>query len=229
MSTNMKANNYPGLDAKTTFLIISSSIILLVWSYGSSWVDLGPVTASIITYGLYMFYWGYTLLTKNYLIKRLIILGTIAGVLELVTDDYLVHTIHSLVYPKGEWMIWSSPAYMPFAWANVLVQLSFIGVLLTQKYNIWIASIVLCIAGGMYIPLYEHLASGAGWWWYNNNTAMILNAPIYVIVCEALISLSLPLIVWYAEQHILRRTVYLGIGLGVWIYVSAIVSYMIAR
>ncbi|WP_143519998.1 hypothetical protein [Reichenbachiella sp. 5M10] len=225
----MKNDHFPGLDRPTTIVVLSSAFLLILWSIGSSVLDAGPISASIITYGLYLFYWMYALIRKNPLMQRLMIFGTVAGLLELITDHYLVDTIHSLVYPEGEWMIWSSPAYMPFAWSNVLLQLSFIGVLLMKKYNLLWASVILCIAGGMYIPLYEHLASEAGWWWYNDNTAMIFNAPIYVILCEALISLSLPLIVSFSEYHSLRKTLYMGLGEGLWIFISAVLAYTVAH
>jgi hypothetical protein len=189
----------------------------------------GPISASIISYGLYGFYWLYAIRTKNPLVERLMIFGTIAGVMELATDYYLVDIINSLVYPGNEPMIWRSPAYMPFAWSNILLQLSFIGVLLTSRYGIIKASIILCIAGGMYIPTYEHLAKDAGWWWYNANTTMIFNAPLYVIVCEALISLSLPGIVYYSEHHKIGKTLLLGIAEGIWIFVSAWLAFTIAH
>ncbi|UXP31522.1 hypothetical protein N6H18_14315 [Reichenbachiella agarivorans] len=218
-----------GLDFKTTKYILVSSAVLILWSLGASIIEAGPVTASIITYSLYGFYWYYALSKKNPLILKLVIFGTVAGVMELVTDHYLVEWIDSLVYPSKEWMIWSSPAYMPFAWSNVILQLGFIGVLLTQKTNLWKASIILGIAGGMYIPLYEHLAKDAGWWWYHDNTTMILNAPVYVIICEALISLSLPLVIYYAEHHKPTKAVLLGLAEGVWILISAILAFTIAH
>jgi hypothetical protein len=215
----------PGLDKSTTRVVLLTAGILLAWSWGSSLLDAGPISASIITYGLYGFYWLYALRTKNPLIQRLLIFGTIAGLLELVTDYYLVDVINSLVYPGGELMIWSSPAYMPFAWSNVLLQLSFIGVLLTSHYGVLKASIVLGIAGGMYIPTYEHLAKDAGWWFYNFNTPMLFNAPLYVIICEALISLSLPGIIYYSEHQKLGKTFGLGILEGIWIFISAWLAF----
>jgi hypothetical protein len=225
----MQDNSVPGLDKQTTRTILITSGILLGWSAVSSFLKLGPITASIITYGLYAFYWYDAIRTKNPLVQRLILFGTVAGILELYTDHYLVDTINSLVYPGKELMIWNSPAYMPFAWANIIVQLSFIGVLLTQRLGLIKASIILCIAGGMYIPTYEHLAKDAGWWWYNNNTSMIFNAPVYVIVCEALISLSLPGVLYYLEHHKIGKTILLGIAEGIWIFASAWLAYTIAR
>lgn len=218
-----------GLDRQTTKVILISSGVLLVWSFGSSMLVSGPISASIVTYGLYLFYWFYAWKFNNPLILRLLIIGTVAGILELVSDHYLVQTIGSLVYPGNELMFWDSPAYMPFAWSNVLLQLSFIGVLLTRKYGLLKASIVLCIAGGMYIPMYEHLAAGAEWWWYNKNTWMILNAPVYVIICEALISLSLPTLVFFSEHQKWGRSIILGLIIGIWIFVSAIVAFTLAH
>lgn len=225
----MNTNTIAGLDKRTTIAILASSGVLLGWSFVCSLLATGPITASIITYGLYLFYWFYGLYYKNPLVKRLVIFGTIAGILELATDHYLVDTINSLVYPGDELMIWSSPAYMPFAWSNVIVQLSFIGVLLTKRYGLLKASIALCIAGGMYIPAYEHLAKNAGWWWYHANTKMILNAPVYVILCEALISLSLPILLNYSEHHKLSKTVFLGVAEGIWIFISAYLAFTVAH
>jgi hypothetical protein len=116
---------------------------------------------------------------------------------------------------------------MPFAWSNVLLQLSFVGVLLTSRFGLVRASIILGIAGGLYIPMYEHLAKGAGWWWYNLNTPMAFNAPVYVIFCEALISLSLPALIDFSEHNKLGKSVLLGVAEGVWILVSAWLAFQL--
>lgn len=210
---------------KTTVFILSSSGVLLLWSAVSSFWAWGPMSASIITYTLYLVYWLYAWMTRDGLILRLLIIGTLGGVLELYTDHYLVDTIDSLVYLSKELMIWSSPAYMPFAWSNVLLQLGFIGVLLIRKVHLAPASIILAIAGAMYIPMYEHLAKGAGWWWYHMNTRMVLNAPLYVIICEGLISLVLPVTVYYAVKFKASKSTLLGLILGFWIYISALIAY----
>ena len=225
----METQQVPGLDRKTIITVLASSGVLVAWSVFSSYTQAGPITASIITYSLYLFYWFYAIYFNNPLLQRLLIFGTIAGILELATDHYLVSFISSLVYPGDELMIWSSPFYMPFAWSNVLLQLSFVGVLFSRKMNLVYASLLLCLAGGMYIPLYEHLANAAGWWWYHDNVKMVFDAPFYIIVSEALISLSLPFLIRSAEHHNLTRTVYLGIAEGIWILISAIIAYTIAK
>lgn len=213
-----------GLDRKTIVTVIISAIVLMGWSWFSAITAAGPWSAYVITFILYFFFWFYAVYFRNPLILRLAIIGTVAGILELFSDYYLVESINSLYYPKNEWMIWASPAYMPFAWSNVLVQLSFVGVLLTDKFGLLKASIILCIAGGMYIPVYEHLAYDAGWWSYNNDTIMVFNAPLYVIVCEALISLSLPGIIYFSEHNKAVKSLGLGLLLGIWILLSAYIA-----
>ena len=216
-----------GLDTTTIRFVISSALFLMGWSVISSINAYGPWSASFISFFLYGAYWLYYMLTKNQLIFRLLIIGTIAGFLELFADHYLVDVIHSLVYPQKEAMLWSSPLYMPIAWSNIILQLSFVGVLLTNRFGLLKASILLCIAGGMYIPLYEHLANNAGWWYYLKNTPMVFNAPVYVVICEALISLSLPLIIGLSEHNKIIKSIFLGIILGIWIMFSAYISWHI--
>ena len=225
----MQENSIPGLNKRTTVVILITIFALLLWSKLSAIFAWGPVSASVITYGLYAFYLAYAFYSDNPLLVRLTIFGTIAGVLELVTDYYLVDVIDSLVYPGTETMIWSSPLYMPFAWSNVLLQLSFLGMMLTSRYGLVRASIFLCIAGGLYIPTYEHFAKEAGWWFYNSNTPMLFNAPIYVIIAEALISISLPGIIYYSEHKRIRRTFLLGFIEGCWIFIGTWLAYAIIK
>lgn len=214
-------------NKKLTIMIVVTQAVLMTWSIGSSILASGPISASIITYSLFGFYVIYTLYTKDATMIKLLTLGTVAGILELFADHYLVDTINNLVYPGKEAMIWTSPAYMPFAWANVLIQLGYYGILLSRWKGWGTASVILGLAGGMYIPLYEHLAKDAGWWWYHQNVPMVFNAPVYVIICEALISLSLPLLLTRSSNKgVIHGLIYGGIC-GVWIYLSAMLSYMI--
>ncbi|MEQ8471128.1 MAG: hypothetical protein RIC35_08080 [Marinoscillum sp.] len=212
---------------KLTWFIVTTQAILMTWSIGSSILNSGPASAAIISYVLFTAYVLYAIITRDSLMTRLVIFGIIAGILELVTDHYLVETINNLVYPGNEMMIWSSPAYMPFAWANVIIQLGYYGILLSNWKNWGVASIILGIGGGMYIPLYEHLAKDAGWWWYHQNVAMVFNAPVYVIICEGLISLSLPFLLVRSSNKSLITTAIYGIICGVWIYLSALIAFKI--
>ncbi len=221
--------HFEGINKNLTWFIIITQGLLVTWSIGSSILESGPASAAIITYVLFAAYILYAIITRNRIAIRLVSFGLIAGLLELITDHYLVDTIDSLVYPGNEAMIWSSPAYMPFAWANVIIQLSYYGILLSRWKGIAISSVTMALAGAMYIPLYEHLAKDAGWWWYKLNVTMIFNAPLYVIVCEGLISLSLPVLIYYSIKKKYYWTLLLAILEGTWIYVSALLAYSVAK
>ncbi len=119
-------------NKKLTWFIVITQAVLMAWSIGSSILESGPLSAAIISYGLFGVYILYAFITRDSTLSRLILFGLAAGMMELFTDHYLVDTINSLVYPGKEAMIWSSPAYMPFAWANVLIQLGYYGLLLSN-------------------------------------------------------------------------------------------------
>ncbi|NMM47685.1 DUF6989 domain-containing protein [Marinigracilibium pacificum] len=217
-----------GVDKRTTWFIVGSQIMMMVWSFGSSLAKAGPTSAAIITYLCFISIILYGLFVKNRLILLLLAFGFAAGVLELFADHYSISTINALIYPGNEPMIYTSPLYMPFAWANVFVQLGYYSLLLTRKKGLLFASIAMAILGGMYIPFYENFAKDAEWWWYEN-VSMFWNAPYYIIICEALISLALPLCTYMIEQ---KKSYLLAIGLGVleglWIWGSAIIAYFLA-
>lgn len=217
-----------GLDKKTTQFVLATIGTLSVWSMISSVVSVGSISATIITFILYTSYWSYALYFKNQLVLKLVIFGTVAGLLELFADHYLIYNINSLVYPDDSLMIYSSPIYMPFAWSNVLLQLSFVGLLLYKKFGVPVASVLLAVLGGFYIPLYEYLAESAGWWIYNHNVTLILNAPLYVILCEAFIALSLPMIMLYLNNKKYYWAIAAGVFEGIWIMVGVLLTYYVA-
>lgn len=219
------SNEY--INKKTTLFIVITQSIMVAWSVGSSMLGSGPTSAYIITIGSFIVYTAYAIIAKNPLLQKLILFGLVAGVLELWADHYSVATIKTLIYPPGEDIIVSSPTYMPFSWSIALTQLGYYSLLLVRWKGMGVAMVVMAISGGFYIPLYEHLAKNADWWYYQN-CSMIFNAPYYIIICEALVSLALPpLVVWMHRKKLLFSTIP-GIIEGLWILVSAIIAYTIA-
>lgn len=217
-----------GINKKTTWFIVGTQLLMMIWSLGSSILKAGPLSASVITYLCFALIIAYGFVTKSRLIFLLLAFGLTGGVLELIADHYSVATISALIYPGNEPMVISSPLYMPFAWANVFVQLAYYSLLLIRWKGVFIASIIMAIAGGMYIPFYENFAKDAGWWWYEG-VSMIWNAPYYIIICEALISILLPLCVYFIVKS---KSFYYAVGLGLleglWIWGSAMLAYSLA-
>lgn len=215
------------INKKTTLFIVITQTIMVAWSVGSSILHSGPTSAYIITIGSFILYAVYALMSKNQLLLKLLLFGFVAGVLELWADHYSVATIKTLIYPPGEDIIVSSPTYMPFSWAIALTQLGYYSLLLVRWKGMGIAMLLMALSGGLYIPLYEHLAKNADWWYYQN-CSMIFHAPYYIIICEALVSLALPpLVVWMHRKKVLFSIVP-GIIEGLWILVSAMIAYAIA-
>lgn len=217
-----------GINRKTTWFIVGTQTIMMIWSLGSAILKSGQVTAAIITYLCFFAFLAYAVIAKSRLVSLLLVFGLAGGILELFADNYSVVTINALNYPDTGIKVASSPLYMPFAWANVFVQLGYYSLLLVRWKGLFVASIIMAFAGGLYIPFYESFAKNAEWWWYEN-VSMIWDTPYYIIICEMLISLVLPLCIYLmVKRKDFILAIVLGVLEGLWIWGSAILAYAIA-
>jgi len=220
---NINIDNY--LNQKTTYFIIATQLIQFGGTWVSSIYSLGWQSASIISYSLSAIYILYAIFSKNQVIRHLVLFSLLAGFLELAADQYSVEVTQTLVYPV-EPNIWASPLYMPFAWVIVFTQMGYYSLLLIRWKGMYVAMIILFIAGGLYIPIYEHMAAGANWWYYQN-TPMVFNAPYYVILSEALLSISIPPLIKLSVVRGYVWTVLAAIIQGIVIYISEFLSIKI--
>jgi hypothetical protein len=211
------------INRRTTAFIVSTQVLQLLATVVSAWLSLGWKSAAAISFALSALYIGYALATGNRLLQRLVLFSLIAGFLELFADHYSISVTGTLVYPP-ELLIWTSPLYMPFAWVAVFSQLAYYGLLLTRWKGLMVASLLIALLGGVYIPIYEHLAADARWWYYQH-TPMLFNAPYFVILAEAMLSLSVPVLVVYLVRGTFWRTVLAAIVLGIVIYASELIAY----
>jgi hypothetical protein len=158
---------------------------------------------------------GYAWYFSDVAMVYYVIFGVVAGFFELPTDAWLVKSSQTLIYPADEPTIWASPAYMPFAWAVVLVQVAVLGDALVPRLHLAFATLLVALLAGLYIPVYEHLAKDAKLWWYKD-TPMIFNAPYYVIGAEFLLGLPLVWMGLKAEVNELSTAELIRIvGLGI--------------
>lgn len=209
-----------------TFIFITQGLMMAFAATASYW-QWGTRSAFIITVGSYLVYQAYALITRNEILIKLLLFGLIAGFLELLADHYSVSTIGKLIYPSGEAMLWTSPAYMPLSWAITVTQLGYMGLLLIRSKGLLVATVVLALSGGLYIPFFEHMAKAAGWWYYVD-TSMLYNAPYYIIICEALVGATLPFAALWTVQRKLPLAVLSGLVVGLWIWAAAVIAYAIA-
>jgi hypothetical protein len=184
----------------------------------------GPRFAFASTAFTFFVMLAWTAWRRDPVLARWLLLGLIAGWLEIATDAWLVRNTRTLIYPQQEPMVWDSPLYMPFAWTLVLTQLGVLGGWLAQRMSLLKATLVVAALGGSMIPFYEDLARSAGYWWYQD-TPMLMNAPLYIIVSEFLLSLPL---VWMYRVAVTRPwgvSVLLGAFAGLWMVPSVMIAW----
>jgi len=160
---------------------------------------------------------------------RLFTVGALAGIAELATDAAGQYVARSLVYPRAEPLLWTSPAYMPLSWAIVCVQIGYLAWRLqTWPYRVHVAGTVCItfVAGAVLIPFYEEMAFFAGWWRYTTQPA-ISHVPVYVIVFEGLVSAAFPVVLRKLPSMAYTLVVLAGLIIGIWMPVAAFVSWSV--
>lgn len=109
-------------DTARLRFVVGTMLLDLALSTLSAILAAGWVTAAIdvLLNGLYA---AWTVRRRDGVLLRIALLGLTAGWVELLADWYAVSVTGTLSYPGNEPMVGRSPAYMPFAWTTVLVQL----------------------------------------------------------------------------------------------------------
>src|SRR5688500_10338398 len=115
----------------------------------------GWISAAWWGYGLSAVFLIYGLVMRDAIILKFFLFCVTAGFAELISDAWLVDYTKTLIYPTPEPMLLKSPAYMPFSWTVVLMEVGYIGWLLSYRWNLLKASLFVCLLGAMLVPLYE--------------------------------------------------------------------------
>lgn len=161
------------------------------------------------------------------LLGRLMLVGLIAGICELFTDASGQYVVHSLIYPVGELTIWTSPLYMPLSWLVTLTYLGYTSWRLRALLG-WRIAILLCgLIGAIDIPLFEEISYHGGWWRYVPTHFMFGHTPVYVALFEGLIVAALPLLFDRLERRSWIETGLLGIVIGIWMAIAALIAWLI--
>lgn len=163
---------------------------------------------------------------RRVVLARLMVLGAIAGLLELATDAAGEGFARSLVYAPGGPFIWASPAYMPLSWTIVLTLFGYLAWRLSPYVPLPVAMTICGVWAGLNIPFYEEMAFHAGWWRYAAAPAWG-HTPLYVMLFEALIGASLPVLVRGMERASWRGMVLRGAAEGAWMPVAALAAWLL--
>jgi hypothetical protein len=217
----------PQNNKRRTWFVLTVMTVGIVLLIIDSIRDIGWVTAAWWGYGLSAVFLAYAALTRDTILLKFFLFCVTAGFAELVSDAWLVNFTGTLVYPIPEPMLIKSPAYMPFSWTVVLMEVGYIGWLLSYRWKMITTSIFLCLLGAMLVPLYESWAIHAGWWYYHH-TFQIHNVPVYVVIAEGLLMIFLPSILRKVENAKLWMVIVWGLAEGVIMLLACIIAWGIA-
>lgn len=152
-------------------------------------------------------------------IRRAFLLGTVAGVVELAADHFLVEVASVLVYPEYLPFLLSSPLYMPLAWAIVTTQLGYLALRLDEEFGPRAAALGPAVLAMVLMGFYESYAYDAGLWAYEGGPLLAIgHAPLFIVLAEGLMFATVG---YWLRRGPLRG----GIGFGVTIGVSYAGAY----
>jgi uncharacterized protein DUF6989 len=222
------ASRFTTLDAAFLALLglmIAGHVIAALLAVG--WITAALIDALALIYLL-------ALLARpgwRPLIGRLMLLGLIAGILELFTDAAGHQFARSLFYPQGQPLLWDSPFYMPLSWMIVLTQLGYLAWrlagLLPGGRIPWRAILLTGLVGAVNVPFYEEAAYHAGWWLYATTVLHLGNTPAYVLLFEGLIAAALPLLTLGLLRVRWPEVAVRGAILGLWMPCAALLAWLL--
>jgi hypothetical protein len=213
---------------KDDWLLFVVNAVGLAWAAVDAALDLGPWSAWAcvgLTSALYL---AQVQWRGRDVLKNLLVFGIAGGLAELAADWWLVSKTHTLHYaPWGPFLI-DSPAYMPLSWAGMLLSMGFLGWVVSQTRGLVVGTLVAAAVSGVYIPVFEALAHGAGWWRYDNCNRLGV-VPWYIIVGETLVGALMPLLVSgvVAKGSGVVGWALRGVVAGLWIWAAYFIALSI--
>ena len=169
----------------TVLLSVVTVMILRdrLWSDGRTALALNCVSVGVFLWHIAVY--------KDRVLARLLLFGLGLGVVELIADALCVRFTQTLDYTVAHSpMLGLSPFWMPTAWMVVAAQIGYLGHRLIGKLGTGRGMALTALLGAVNIPFYEEMAYHAHWWQYRN-CRMLGHTPLYIIVAEMVIGLTL--------------------------------------
>lgn len=213
-------------DKRRKWFILGSMAVSVGCLAIAAWKFKGWESAALWGGGFSGIYFLYAFIFRDKLMLRFLIFAAFAGFTELIADYWLVNVTKTLIYPENEPMLFASPAYMPFSWIVVLMQIGYIGFLISKRKSLMFTSVAVGVLGCIIIPIYEYFAINAEWWSYTD-CKMWGIVPIYIFVAEGLLMLSIPDLFDRCENASLKWIPLLGIVQGLVMWLACIVAFHI--
>jgi len=206
--------------------------LMIVGHIAAAMLAVGWITAALID-ALALVYLVALLARPAWrpLVGRLMLLGLVAGILELFTDVAGHQFARSLFYPQGQPLLWDSPFYMPLSWMIVLTQLGYLAWrlvgLLPGRRLPWRAILLAGLAGAINVPFYEEAAYHAGWWRYAPTILHLGHTPAYVLLFEGLVAAALPLLTLGLLRLRWPMVAARSAILGLWMPFAALLAWLL--
>ena len=174
---------------RTVLLTVALSVLTVSLLRDQPWSDGRTALAlNCVSVGVFL---GHIAVYKDRVIARLLLFGLGLGIVELAADALCVRFTHTLDYSAAHSpMLGLSPFWMPTAWMIVAAQIGYLGHRLIGKLGTKLGMALTAILGAINIPFYEEMAFHAHWWRYQN-CRMVGHTPVYIIVAELVIGLTL--------------------------------------
>lgn len=172
----------------------------------------------------------YAWLTGHQQMRWLLVMGVVAGILELWGDWVHVTHVGSIAYEDFYFFpLLASPSYMPLGWALTTVQFGYIALRLQPRFGPLVAAILSGVIGAGIPPMYEELAAPSGAWHYIGSPRVPIlghNCPWWIVgtygTCIALMAAAALL---FYQERAWPRAVMAGIYAGSAIAMSGLIWY----
>lgn len=174
---------------QTVLATVALSVLTVVFLRDKPWSD-GRTALALNGVSIAIFLW-HVAVCKDRVMARLLLFGLGLGVVELLADALCVRFTGTLNYTAAHSpMLWLSPFWMPTAWMVVAAQIGYLGHRAIVRLGTGPGMALTALLGAVNIPFYEEMAYHAHWWQYQH-CRMLGHTPLYIIVAEMVIGLTL--------------------------------------
>ena len=185
----MTEHNLENARLRTVLLTVALSVVTVLLLRDQPWSD-GRTALALNAVSTGLFLW-HIIACKDKPMARLLLFGLGLGVMELAADALCIRFTRTLDYaPAHSPMLGLSPFWMPTAWMIVAAQIGYLGRRFVARLGTGWGMAATALLGAVNIPFYEEMAYHAHWWRYEN-CRMVGHTPLYIIVSEMVIGLTL--------------------------------------
>lgn len=215
---------------RTVLITVVTSVVAVLVFAGKPWSD--GRTAILLSAINGATFAVHILRYRDKAIARLLLFGFCLGIVELIADALCVRFTGTLDYSVAHsTMLWESPWWMPVAWALVSAQIGYLGTRFIEKVGLRRGAVLSALIGAINIPFYEEMARYAHWWQYEFCRMLPgTHTPLYIVVAELLIGLSLgPLARIALRKDSWHTAALAGILAGMVTIIGGLIGYGIAE